>query len=68
MQPIPPAEPKPEPLVEIIAGALTRAEREFSIAAGAGTVMPGQYLDNRAKARAVLAELEDLGYAVTQSS
>ena len=50
--------------VEIIAAALTAAERSFSVSVGQGAVPPGQYLTDRDKAREIVASLEAAGFEV----
>lgn len=51
----------------VIAAALTSAEREFSVAAGAGRVYPGQYLTDAAKAERIIVALEEAGFVVLRA-
>lgn len=60
--------PREPNLRELIAGAITTAERNFSYAVGTGEIQPGEYLSDFDKADQIMAALNAAGYKIVKEA
>jgi len=60
--------PREPDLRELIAGAITTAERNFGYRVGAGEVSPGEYLSDLDKADDIMSALSAAGYKIVKGA